>query len=159
MTTLDITLVAVVAILFFTFMVHHEIMFGRMIKQNEKVMRTSSERLEKLIEQNNTLLIHADHRLDKANEMVLTLAHSADLLAESITEIKDMAVERARLYERESKDLMQNRDDFKEAYNHLLVKFEEQRQRIWYLADDDHRALKELASRPMVNNSFADNQK
>lgn len=149
--TVIMTCAVAAIVLFFVFMIHQEVLFGRMIKQNEKVMRSSNDRLTKLIEQNNVLLTHADHRLDKANEMVLTLSHSADLLADSIKELKDMAIQRAESYENESKILIASREEYKTAYSKLLVQFEEQRKRLRELADEDHRALKELARRPTMN--------
>lgn len=148
---LSIILASVIIIMFLLFMIHQEVLFGRMIKQNEKVMRSSNDRLTTLVEQNNALLVHADQRLDRANEMVLKLAHSADLLSESIKALKDMAVQRAESYDIESKTLIASREEYKDAYTKLLVQFEEQRKRLRELADEDHRALKELAGRPTMN--------
>lgn len=146
-----VTCSVVAIVLFFVFMIHQEVLFGRMIKQNEKVMRASNDRLNKLVDQNNTLLIHADERLDRANQMVLTLAHSADLLAGSVSELKEMMVHLEQVYVSRNEQILKNRDEYKAAYDKLLIQFEDQRARLRTLADEDHRALKELARRPTMN--------
>lgn len=164
MNNVDIALVAVIVILFLFFMIHQEFLFGRMIRQNEKVMKTSSERLHDLTKQNNTLLSHADERLAMANKIVHdmlsehtrcinTLASSADSLAVSITDIKDMMLHIEKAYTTENAHIMKNRDEYKDAYGKLLKEFEVLRKKLQDLADEDHRALKELARRPTIANN------
>lgn len=155
MTYLDITLLAVCLLFFFAFVIHQEILFGRMIRQNEKVMKTSSERLHHLTEQNNTLLEHADHRLDKANEMVLTLAHSADQLSVSISHLKEMMVHLEQVYTSRNDMLVKNRDEYRSAYNALLSEYKEKDAKLEALRNDAMGTLQELAHRPTnsINNS------
>lgn len=145
-------LVGVIIVLFMIFMIHQEYLFGRMIKQNEKVMRTSSDRLQSLIRQNNTLLAHADERLDRANEMVLTLAHSADKLSVSTHDLKSFAIRLKEDFVSEKEELIKSREDFRDAYLKLLSKYE--------LLDADYKSmLKHLADKPTIsNNNYPDTQ-
>ena len=135
MTIIEIILGSTIIVMLLLFMVHQELLFAR------------------LVEQNNKILIQADKRLDRANEMVLTLTHSADLLSESVREMKDLSYNLTQSYEAERKVLTDNRDEYREAYGKLLKQFEAQREHLRQLADEDHRALKELASRPTINNN------
>lgn len=107
--------------------------------------------------QNNMLLRHADHRLDKANEMVLKLAHSADTLASSVSELKDMLVHIEQLSNTTISCITRNRDEYKEAYANLLTRYKS-------LEEDYVSELKaykgtvhELAKRPTTTNTNNNN--
>lgn len=153
MTITSEVLAGVIIILFLVFMLHQEYLFGRMIRQNEKVMRTSSDRLQSLTKQNNTLLAHADERLDRANEMVLTLAHSADKLSVSTHDLKDFAVRLKDDSMAEKAELIKTREDFRESYIKLLRQYE--------LLDADYKSmLKHLADKSTItNNNYPDTTK
>lgn len=157
MDALSIVLASVIIIMFLLFMIHQEVLFGRMIKQNEKVMRSSNERQAQLVEQNNTLLRHADERLNRANEMVLSLAHSADKLSVSVSDLKDMAVKLQDDYTYRNEQTIKNRDDLDKAYHSLLVRYNEQQKRLQSIADEDRHRLAELAGRPTVSNTNNNN--
>lgn len=146
---------AVIAILLFlAFVIHQELLFGRMIQQNEKVMIQSSERSSALVNQNNILLMHADERLESANKMVSTLAHSADLLSASISELKDMMVHLEQVYTSRNEQVIKNRDEIYTAYNKLLSQYVNLQQKYDTHMEDANRTLLELARRPTsVNNN------
>ena len=114
--------------------------------------------------QNHFLLKSADKRLNKANEMVITLAHSADQLSSSISELKDMMVHLETVYTSRNDMLIKNRDDFKDSYIKLLKKYEIQEQEIKELqklsqqqnlrfADEILHTIQEIARKPTITNN------
>lgn len=108
---------------------------------------------KRLVQQNNTLLTNADHRLDRANEMVLTLAHSADELSKSVSELKDMMVHLEDEFNSRNAFLIKNRDEFRDAYTKLLRVYEEQQHKYESVMQESYNTLKELAKRPTINNN------
>ena len=158
MSTIGITIIVVCAavaiLLFLAFVIHQELLFGRMIQQNEKVMIQSSERSKALVEQNNVLLEHADERLESANKMVATLAHSADMLTDSVSQMKDMMVHLEQVYTSRNEQVIKNRDEIYAAYNKLLSQYVNLQHKYDTHMEEANRTLMELARRPTsVNNN------
>ena len=114
--------------------------------------------------QNHFLLKSADKRLNKANEMVITLAHSADQLSASISELKDMMVHLESVYTSRNDMLVKNRDEFKDAYTKLLARYEEKEQQIKEMqvkqqeqnikyVDEVFRTIQEMARKTTITNN------
>lgn len=148
LTTILITVAVFAIVLLLMFMIHQEVLFGRMIAQNEKVMETSSDRHKIILEQNNILLRHADERLESANKMVATLAHSADMLANSASDLKDLMLQLEETYTQKYKELSKNRDDIYHAYEKLLQTHMELQHKYDSHLEDGNRTLMEIARRP-----------
>ena len=92
---------------------------------------------------------HADKRLESVHKMVDRMAGSADKLAESICRMKEEE-DNSRI-----KQLIKNRDDFREAYNKLLQTYKVDRTKKEELYNSYITALKDLASRPTINNTHS----
>lgn len=110
------------------------------------------------------LLSGADKRLAMANEMVLKLAQSADCLASSVVEIKDMMVHLEKVYTSRNDMLVKNRDEFREAYLKLLNSYEvlqgkyetlqqDMSSRYGSMAEDLFRTVQDLAQKPTIQNN------
>lgn len=104
------------------------------------------------------ILIHsADKRLSKANEMVLTLAHSADRLAETISYLKDTIVYLEKQHKDHLKVVEDNRNELKDSYTKLLHKYEILEGRIIDNYEQEKNnafeAIREMAKKPMIHNS------
>lgn len=106
----------------------------------------------------------ADKRLEKANEMVLTLAHSADALASSISELKDMMIHLEQAYTKENAVIVQSRVEYREAYKKLLNRYEELQRsydsiqqdtmmKYAKYSEDMFNTVKEMARKPTINNA------
>lgn len=106
-----------------------------------------------VIIQNNTLLRHADHRLDKANEMVLKLAHSADTLSNSVSQLKDMLVHIEQLSNTTTTCVAQNRDEYKEAYAKLLTRYTALQDKFESELKEHKALVHEMARRPFLTNT------
>lgn len=106
---------------------------------------------------NHLLLKSADKRLSKANEMVLTLAHSADKLSESVSQMKELSICLKNNYEQRLSELEHNRDDLRDAYTKLLHKYENLNDRIINnydkMKDESFHAMREMATKPTISNS------
>ncbi len=101
-----------------------------------------------MIHVNSRLMRHADKRLESAHKMVDRMAGSADKLAESICRMKEE--DNSRI-----KQLIKNRDDFREAYSKLLQTYKVKRTKKEELYNSYITALKDLASRPTINNTHS----
>lgn len=156
----EIPLIATVILLLIVFIIHQNVIFARMIRQNRKLMENAEESRIRISKQNSEFLQSADHRLDKANEMVLTLAHSADSLASSIQHLKDMMVHLEEIYTQRNTALSKNRDEIMSAYTKLLKRYEELQDKHDQLNKDMFGTLQELARRPTIaNNNLPQTQK
>lgn len=111
----------------------------------------------KLIRQNTELMKSADKRLDKANEMVLKMAHSADMLATTVSELKDMMVHLETVYTSRTDMVIKNRDEFKESYTKLLHRYEELGHKYENMMKESYNTVKELARRPTMTNNNTNN--
>lgn len=114
--------------------------------------------------QNHFLLKSADKRLNKANEMVVTLAHSADNLAESVSHLKDMMVHLENVYTQRTDMVIKNRDEFKDAYQALLKNYKEKEEQIRDMqerqtqqnikyAEEVFRTIQEMARKTTITNN------
>ena len=103
---------------------------------------------------NSRLMRHADKRLESVHKMVDRMAGSADKLAESIRRMKDIISEMEKDNSR-IKQLIKNRDDFRDAYNKLLQTYKVERTKKEELYNSYITALKDLASRPTINNTHS----
>ena len=101
-----------------------------------------------MIHVNSRLMRHADKRLESVHKMVDRMAGSADKLAESICRMKEE--DNSRI-----KQLIKNRDDFREAYNKLLQTYKVERTKKEELYNSYITDLKDLASRPTINNTHS----
>ena len=101
-----------------------------------------------MIHVNSRLMRHADKRLEYVHKMMDRMAGSADKLAESICRMKEE--DNSRI-----KQLIKNRDDFREAYNKLLQTYKVERTKKEELYNSYITALKDLASRPTINNTHS----
>lgn len=104
--------------------------------------------------QNYNLLHNADKRLDRANQMVLKLAESADTLAASVTELKDLCVRIREKDEIYIKEIQKNNDDYKHAYRSLLDKYNEVSAEYKAEIKEGQNTLRELARRQTSNNNI-----
>lgn len=168
MQTLAIAAAAVVAVILMIQRFHQEVLFGRMIKQNEKVMQASSERITELVRQNNILMDHADKRLDRANQIVHellekhttttnTLSHSADSLAASISHLKDMMVHLETVYTERNNSLSKNYDQLNNAHVKLTARYIDLENKYDDLIKQAYGTLQELARRPTTTNNNNNN--
>ena len=107
-----------------------------------------------MIHVNSRLMRHADKRLESVHKMVDRMAGSADKLAESIRRMKDIISEMEKDNSR-IKQLIKNRDDFREAYNKLLQTYKVESTKKEELYNSYITALKDLASRPTINNTHS----
>lgn len=107
---------------------------------------------------NYRLMKSADKRLSKANEMVLTLAHSADMLSQSVCVMKDIMTELRKEETDKYKQIEQNRDDFREAYTKLLQTYKVEQQEKKELYNQYISSLRELANRPTIQNTHNTNE-
>lgn len=98
------------------------------------------------------LMTSADKRLAMANEMVLKLAGSADKLSESLIHLKEMMVHLEEAYTSRNDMLVKNRDEYRQAYEALLKRYNELTADKDKLADDMFNTLRELAGRPTITN-------
>ena len=101
-----------------------------------------------MIHVNSRLMRHADKRLESVHKMMDRMAGSADKLAESICRMKEE--DNSRI-----KQLIKNRDDFREAYNKLLQTYKVERTKKEELYNSYITDLKDLASRPTINNTHS----
>lgn len=109
-----------------------------------------------MIHVNSRLMRHADKRLESVHKMVDRMAGSADKLAESICRMKDLISEMKEEEDNSRiKQLIKNRDDFREAYNKLLQTYKVERTKKEELYNSYITALKDLASRPTINNTHS----
>lgn len=108
-----------------------------------------------MIHVNSRLMRHADKRLESVHKMVDRMAGSADKLAESICRMKDIISEKKEEDSSRIKQLIKNRDDFREAYNKLLQTYKVERTKKEELYNSYITALKDLASRPTINNTHS----
>lgn len=106
-----------------------------------------------MIHVNHNLMKSADTRLSKANEMVLTLAHSADKLAESISVHKELLVQLQEDYNEKVRSIEVNRDDFRNAYTKLLAKYQLNEEKRDSLNKQYIDTLRSLAERPTITNT------
>lgn len=106
-----------------------------------------------LIWQNHAFLRSADKRLSKANDMVLTLAHSADNLAESIQHLKDMMVHLEQVYTSRNDAVIKSRDEITGAYKALLHRYTDLETKYENVMKDAHATLAEIARRPTTTNN------
>ena len=107
-----------------------------------------------MIHVNSRLMRHADKRLESVHKMVDRMAGSADKLAENICRMKDIISEMEEDNSR-IKELIKTRDDFREAYNKLLQTYKVERTKKEELYNSYITALKDLASRPTINNTHS----
>ena len=107
-----------------------------------------------MIHVNSRLMRHADKRLESVHKMVDRMAGSADKLAESICRMKDIISEMEEDNSR-IKQLIKNRDDFRDAYDKLLHTYKVERTKKEELYNSYITALKDLASRPTINNTHS----
>lgn len=135
MEAIDTTLLIIAATLILLFLLHQQHLFGKMIKQNSKFIQD------------------ADKRLKMANDMVSTLAHSADNLSASVSDMKDMMVHLEQIYTSRNDMLVKNRDEFKEAYEKLLHTYTNLQQKYEETMKDSYNTVKELARRPTFHNN------
>lgn len=108
-----------------------------------------------MIHVNSRLMRHADKRLESVHKMVDRMAGSADKLAESICRMKDIISEMEEEDNSRIKQLIKNRDDFRDAYNKLLQTYKVERTKKEELYNSYITALKDLASRPTINNTHS----
>lgn len=108
-----------------------------------------------MIHVNSRLMRHADKRLESVHKMVDRMAGSADKLAESICRMKDIISEMKEEDNSRIKQLTKNHDDFREAYNKLLQTYKVERTKREELYNSYITALKDLASRPTINNTHS----
>lgn len=106
-----------------------------------------------MIHVNSQLLRHADQRLESAHHMVGTLAESADKLVESVCVMKDLISELKEEDTNRIKQALRARDDFREAYTKLLQTYKIEQAKKEELYNSYIAALKDLASRPTINNN------
>lgn len=107
-----------------------------------------------MIHVNSRLMRHADKRLESVHKMVDRMAGSADKLAESICRMKDIISEMKEEEDNSRiKQLIKNRDDFRDAYDKLLQTYKVERTKKEELYNSYITALKDLASRPTINNT------
>ncbi len=107
--------------------------------------------------QNHYLLKAADKRLRMANQMVLKMAESADKLASSVSEMKDMMIHLEQVYTSRNDNLVKNRDEFKDAYVKLLERYKDLEKRLIdnYESNKDaiFATIRELAQKPTITNN------
>ena len=108
-----------------------------------------------MIHVNSRLMRHADKRLESVHKMVDRMAGSADKLAESICRMKDIISEMKEEDNSRIKQLTRNRDDFRDAYNKLLQAYKVEKAKKEELCNSYIAALKDLASRPTINNTHS----
>ena len=108
-----------------------------------------------MIHVNSRLMRHADKRLEFVHKMVDRMAGSADKLAESICRMKDIISEMEEEDNGRIKQLIKNRDDFRDAYDKLLRTYKVERTKKEELNNSYITALKDLASRPTINNTHS----
>lgn len=104
-----------------------------------------------MIHVNSRLMRHADKRLESVHKMVDRMAGSADKLAESICRMKDIISEMKEEDNSRIKQLIKNR----ETYNKLLQTYKVERTKKEELYNSYITALKDLASRPTINNTHS----
>ena len=109
-----------------------------------------------MIHVNSRLMRHADKRLESVHKMVDRMAGSADKLAESICRMKDIISEMKEEEDNSRiKQLIKNRDEFRDAYDKLLQTYKVERTKKEELYNSYITALKDLASRPTINNTHS----
>lgn len=108
-----------------------------------------------MIHVNSHLMRHADKRLESVHKMVDRKAGSADKLAESICRMNDIISEMKEEDNSRIKQLIKNRDDFRDAYNKLLQTYKVERTKKEKIYNSYITALKDLASRPTINNTHS----
>lgn len=139
METIDTATLLLSGSVILIFLFHQQYLFGKMIKQNSR------------------FIYDADQRLKKANEMVIVLAHSADTLSSSVSEMKDMMIHLEKIYTERNNMLVKNRDEFKEAYEKLLHTYMSLQHKYEEMMSDSYNTLKEIARRPtFANNNNTD---
>lgn len=106
---------------------------------------------------NHQVLKSSDKRLESAHDMVKKLAHSADQLAASMSELKDLHIQTKKDFDKELAEKDNMITKWESSYTKLLHKYESLEERIINnyekMKDESFHALKEMAKKPTIHNS------